>query len=177
MAYKEQYGNGKEASALEEDRLKWISTRTIRQKDPLEGNSLKLLEKLHAARRFCLLLSRAETNEQNRVIKASFVTGDPSFLIVPTLCQYWFLPLCSARSSFQCEGSWPQPDGQTLELFTEIPADHGEAGPDSLAECQNALGALSSIQFTRADFSQSAQLCRGLWNMRLCSLPQVTPCK
>lgn len=75
-------------SALEEDCLKGISTWTIRQKDPLEGNSLKSLEKLHAARRFCLLLSHAETNEQNRVIKASFVTGDPSFLRVPTLCQH-----------------------------------------------------------------------------------------
>lgn len=54
--------NGKEASsALEEDRLDGISTWTIRQKDPLEGNSLKSLEKLHAARRFCLLLSHAET--------------------------------------------------------------------------------------------------------------------
>lgn len=64
-----------------------------------------------------------------------------------------------------------------LELFTEIPAAHGEAGPDSLAECQHALGGFSSIQVTRPDFSQSAQLCGGLWNMHLCSLPQVTHCE
>lgn len=95
-------------------------------------------------------------NEQNRVIKASFVTGDPSFLLVPTLCQHWFLLLCTAQSFFQHEGFWPQPDGHTSGLFTEIPAVHG---PDSLAECQHALGAFSNIQVTRPDFSE----CPALW--------------
>lgn len=48
---------------------------------------------------------------------------------------------------------------RTSGLFTEIPAVHGEAGLDDLAEDQNASEAFASIQVTRPDFSE----CLTLW--------------